>query len=166
MSIKEYFNKYGNKEKVTNEPDEPEKEPFDLQAQINLNSNISEAARLYQQTQAKSTILGAISGGLGNPGQVIKTGQIYGQNQLVLPFGSNEISKLKSENEKLFVLVKDMLDTLEMIANNTEKDDPNYWLRRGFIDGYLLRIGEIINEKESSNNQAKSTFYQAHEQSS
>ena len=160
MSIADFLKKLDREVKTL---DESEIGPLELQNQINLNEKIAEAAKAYQQAQSQHPVLGALKGGLTNgqlpptkPGNVIPIarGQPYTPNNLhIIPYEIHEsLKRIQNENEKLFVLVKDMLDALEMIANNTETDDPNYWLRRGLIEGYLIRIGELVNEKESFNN--------------
>ena len=87
------------------------------------------------------------------PGSIINYGlTTLSGNTSLAEFGNtlNQIALLHRENEKLLVLVRDMLDSLTMIKDGTDEDDPNYQFRIGLIQGYLCRIGEILDEKEAN----------------
>ena len=57
-----------------------------------------------------------------------------------------ELRVIRKENEALYELVKSMLESLEIIVNNTPEDDNNHFFREGLLKGYTERVGMIIDE--------------------
>lgn len=62
---------------------------------------------------------------------------------------------LSKENEELYELVKNMLESFEAVVKSTPEDDGNHFLRQGLLRGYTERVGMIIDKGEKTREELK-----------
>ena len=85
------------------------------------------------------------------PGSVIRTAGSGVYTAATLPVHpteyTDELLKLRKENEKLLKLVQVMYEDMCKVLEHSSKETPDYHFKSGYVRGIEHRIREIIDDK-------------------